>query len=111
MGLSLSHILMLVIGIEYAVRGTFMRRRDVWICILPATAGAAVGTVMYFLIAERSELLASAVLLICSAGLTISIQSVLGIPSVWSHATHQALNRYRRWTSKPSLIKEGTAEC
>jgi PST family polysaccharide transporter len=110
-GLSLSQALLFVIGVEYGVRDTFLRRRDVWLCILPSALAAGAGTLVFFAVAPYSEWLASALLLVCSLALTIVLQSAWNIPSVWAHAAQRLAEKYGRWTAKNELINEGIAEC
>jgi PST family polysaccharide transporter len=109
--LSLSQSLLLLVGIEYGVRETFLSRRDVWLCLLPSASASAAGTLAYFAIVSASELLASIVLLLCSAVLTVIIQSAVGIPSVWAHAAQRAKALYAGWATKNDLVNEGIAEC
>lgn len=110
-GLSVSQFLLLVIGIEYGVRETFLQRRDVWLCILPSALAAGVGTLVFFAVVSYSELLASILLLLCSFLLTVAIQSAVKVPSIWAHAAQRARSVFARWMTKNPLVNEGIVEC
>ena len=89
-GFGIAEIVLFIVGIEYSVRGTFLCRKDVWICILPAAIGSAVGSGTFFYASRYGEAVASVFFVVVAVVLIAVVQRGLHIPAIWDHLTQNS---------------------